>query len=351
MDYCFSFSAMPDGRWLATDPAAGVAYKLSRHAMLLLSALQSTESREAAFAGYVEATASQLDPVGFDRAVEQVLGDLRRQARPPRRQLAVSWTLLSHRWVDAAARPLQALADYRMFVLNLALSLVLFALLFARLGMPALPNTAGAVGAFMGLLSLSALFHELGHASAVKRSGHAVGSFGFGIYWIYPVFYTELFCLDALKVAERLRINLAGVHFQLMFACLLGACALLAGWPVAGLMAELIMLFTLFQLLPVGRSDGYWVLRDLSDGWGAGATRLADLLTAALTLTLVVFMFRVSVLPLAIRLAHVGGAAEVAVLLLRPSSLLVLAQVVMIAMGARSLLLRLTGVRRRSHAA
>lgn len=351
MDYCFTFSELPGGRWLATDARAGVAYKLSRHAMLLLVSLQASDSRQVAHARYCAEAGSTIDSSGFERAATQVLEQLRRQARPPRRQLAASMTVVPHWLVDMLAKPLRILVSRPVWIFNFVAGVGLFAALFAWQGMPALPDTRGAVGTFVVLLLLSALFHELGHASAIKRFGHVVGNFGIGIYWIYPVFYTELLCLDALAVRDRLWVNLAGIHFQLMFSSVIAIFALALHLPVIGLCSELITLFTAAQLLPLGRSDGYWILRDVSGSWDARLASFCRILSGIMTLALIIFMVKVSIAPLVIAMTRVGGLVPAANIIFKPSSLLVLAQIVMAIIGGWSLLTRLPWFKRPSHAA
>jgi hypothetical protein len=351
MDYCFTFSELSGERWLATDARAGVAYKLSRHAMLLLVSLQASETRRSAHARYCVEARSSIDFPAFELAAAQVLEQLRRQARPPRRQLAASMTVVPHWLVDMLAEPLRALVSRPVWILNFTIGVALFAALFAWQGMPALPDTPGAVGTFVVLLLLSALFHELGHASAIKRFGHVVGNFGVGIYWIYPVFYTELLCLDALAVGDRLWVNLAGIHFQLMFSSVVAVLALSLQLPVLGLCSELITLFTVVQLLPLGRSDGYWILLDVSGSWDVRLASFCRIFSGVMTAVLIAFMVRVSIAPLIVAMTRAGGLAPVANIIFKPSSLLVLAQTVLAIIGCRSLLARLPWFKRRSHAA
>ena len=64
---------------------------------------------------------------------------------------------------------------------------------------------------------LSLAFHECGHAR-VPVGGARPGRIGIGIYLVWPVFYTDVTDSWRLSKAGRLRTDLGGVYFNVLFA-------------------------------------------------------------------------------------------------------------------------------------
>ncbi|HEX7316265.1 MAG TPA: M50 family metallopeptidase [Pyrinomonadaceae bacterium] len=121
---------------------------------------------------------------------------------------------------------------------------------------------AGYVAVF-GLVTLSVIFHELGHATATARYGVKPGAIGFGIYFIYPALYTELGFAWLLPRARRAVIDVGGFYFQLLASVPLYAAFALTGdksYVLAIIVNDFLILFSLF---PFFKFDGYWLLSDL----------------------------------------------------------------------------------------
>lgn len=119
----------------------------------------------------------------------------------------------------------------------------------------------------MGIL-LAALVHELGHAAALWRGGYFPGGIGLGMMGILPVLTCDVSCVNLLPRRARLRVDLAGPAWQALVA---GLLALAGGWSRRGdllLASAGAWLGVAWSLVPWGRSDGYWALRDLLAGEG-----------------------------------------------------------------------------------
>ncbi len=65
----------------------------------------------------------------------------------------------------------------------------------------------------LGLVVLSAGWHEFGHAAGCTYGGARPGAMGAGIYLAYPAFYTDVTDSYRLSRGGRLRTDLAGVYF------------------------------------------------------------------------------------------------------------------------------------------
>jgi putative peptide zinc metalloprotease protein len=107
-------------------------------------------------------------------------------------------------------------------------------------------------------------FHEVGHAAALTYGGGTVRGMGAGIYLIYPAFYTDVTDNYRLGRWGRVRTDLGGIYFNLIFAAALTGLYLTTGleWVLAAV--TLLNIQTVQQLLPFVRMDGYWVLADIT---------------------------------------------------------------------------------------
>lgn len=115
-----------------------------------------------------------------------------------------------------------------------------------------------------GLLILSVGWHELGHATACRYGGARPGKIGFGIYVVWPAFYTDV--TDALKLGKggRVRTDLGGVYFNAIFALAVGGAYALTGFEPILVLILIQHMLMLYQFLPFLRLDGYHVVSDLT---------------------------------------------------------------------------------------
>jgi putative peptide zinc metalloprotease protein len=119
------------------------------------------------------------------------------------------------------------------------------------------------LGLFASITAATA-FHEIGHASACRYGGARPGVLGVGVYLVWPAFYCDVTDAYRLGRAGRLRTDLGGIYFNLIFAV-----AAAASYAVTGVEALLLVimvqhLIVLQQLIPLLRFDGYYVLTDLT---------------------------------------------------------------------------------------
>jgi len=113
------------------------------------------------------------------------------------------------------------------------------------------------------LLLCTAIWHELGHATALRHEGYPSGGVGAGMLFVIPVFFCDVTPVVALPRRGRLRVDLAGIAFQVGaggFCYGLGACTEANALCWAGLSA---LLAVGWSALPFVRTDGYWLLCDL----------------------------------------------------------------------------------------
>lgn len=116
----------------------------------------------------------------------------------------------------------------------------------------------------IGFTVLSAGLHEFGHAAACKYGGATPGAMGFGLYLVWPAFYTEVGDSYRLGRAGRLRVDLGGFYFNAIVAVASWAIWLVTGLDALLLLIAAQVLQMVRQLTPLVRFDGYHVLADLT---------------------------------------------------------------------------------------
>lgn len=128
------------------------------------------------------------------------------------------------------------------------------------------------------LFVASVVAHEFGHAAALMSYGQRPGAMGIGImYTILPVFYVNLGEAWRLPRHHRCVVNAAGVVMQLLVAGVYFLTGILLGFNESILLAAaLVSVIALVQLVPLVRSDGFWLLADALNEPRLGQMTLSD---------------------------------------------------------------------------
>ncbi|MDA2894839.1 M50 family metallopeptidase [Mycolicibacterium sp. BiH015] len=111
---------------------------------------------------------------------------------------------------------------------------------------------------------VSAGFHEFGHAAAARYGGATPGVMGFGVYLVWPAFYTDV--TDSYRLGRwgRIRTDLGGLYFNALVAVAITGLWLWLGYDALLLVVATQILQMLRQLAPLVRFDGYHVLADVT---------------------------------------------------------------------------------------
>ena len=109
----------------------------------------------------------------------------------------------------------------------------------------------------------SAAFHECGHAAGCRYGGARSGRIGVGIYLVWPSFFTNVTDSYRLSRGGRLRTDLGGLYFDLIFILALAGLYAATSSEILLLVIAITHLEMLEQLLPFVRFDGYFILSDL----------------------------------------------------------------------------------------
>jgi putative peptide zinc metalloprotease protein len=111
---------------------------------------------------------------------------------------------------------------------------------------------------------LSAGFHEFGHAAAARYGGATPGVMGFGLYLVWPAFYTDVTDSYRLGRRGRLRTDLGGLYFNAIVAVGITCLWLWLRYDALLLVVATQIIQMIRQLTPLVRFDGYHVLADLT---------------------------------------------------------------------------------------
>lgn len=122
----------------------------------------------------------------------------------------------------------------------------------------------GLMLALLGIIIVGTVFHELGHASALRYGGGEVRGIGVGLYLVYPAFYTDVTDNYRLARWEKVRTDLGGFYFNMIFGIIMVGLYALTRQDFLLLVIMLIDIEILHQTLPIARLDGYWALADLT---------------------------------------------------------------------------------------
>jgi len=123
----------------------------------------------------------------------------------------------------------------------------------------------------VSLALLSLFVHEFGHATACARFGARPHEIGFGIYLLYPAFYSDVSDAWFLTRWQRVVVDLGGIYFQAVAAAVFVGIYELTGWQPLRASLFLIVGSFVFTINPFFKFDGYWIISD-----ALGVTNLRD---------------------------------------------------------------------------
>ena len=258
----------------------GQVVQVSELLHLVVSAVDPTRTREQVADAVSGAYGRTLTPEGLTHLVENRLAplglvesadagpaDVHPRARPLL-SLALKGTLVPAGVVRVLARVLAPLF-WPPVVVAALVGLVLLDVRLVTEG-----SLIGALGqvlatpplllALFCLLTFGSLAHETGHAAACRYGGAQPGEIGFGMYLVFPAFYTDVTDSYRLSRAGRLRTDLGGLYFNVLCLLSAGGIYLATGNGLFLLVVLIMHLEMVQQLVPAVRFDGYYVLADLA---------------------------------------------------------------------------------------
>lgn len=213
-----------------------------------------------------EAIRTKLIPAGIVAPAEGTRV-VRRETRSPL-QVTLRVRLLGPAGIERVARPLATLFAPAILVPVLAAILAAHVWLYVVHGVGGsayqVLETPGLIPIVLALSLASALWHELGHAAALRYGGGRARRIGLGVYLIWPVFFTDVTESYRLGRWARVRTDLGGFYFHLIFAVGVIVAGVATGQEFLLLIVVLVNIDIARQFLPFVRLDGYWALADLT---------------------------------------------------------------------------------------
>ena len=275
----YPFDAGSDRWLLELDDAAGKTQRLAVSGLVYrtLQTMRAPVTRDALVArlrdeGWGEAALAALQPVLFDHAARRRVlvaaheADTRAPAQPRKPPyMTVMVQLFPPAVVNLLARPLSILFSPTGLVALVLASLAGLVLLLHALSQPLLFNSPTSADILAGVaIGIGVLLvHELGHAAAAWRAGARNVSVGAGWYVLFPVAYADLSEIWRYPARQRALIDIAGVLLQSATVLVLMCGYLATGHALLLASATAASLSTLWNLNPLLRLDGYWLLSDL----------------------------------------------------------------------------------------
>jgi putative peptide zinc metalloprotease protein len=241
-----------------------------RDAGQVASAVSAACGRELTVEGLHRLLTAKLEPIGLVENLDRA--PTARRSPPPRSDPLLSLrfrhTILPAHVVRACARIMAPLFRSELVVAAVA-ALVLVDVVQVRQAsfgdaLASVLATPAFLLLLLVLLSLGALVHELGHAAACAYGGAEPGVIGFGVYLVFPAFFTNVTDSYRLDRAGRIRTDLGGLYLNVWCLLVLAGAYLTTGQGIFLLVALLMHLEMLQQLIPTVRFDGYFLLSDLA---------------------------------------------------------------------------------------
>jgi len=182
--------------------------------------------------------------------------------------MLIQLPLLQGNWIKSITNKLSALYYRPLFFSVISASVLLHLYIYLYVLQPTMINPDVLLSTWNLVLlyfisSACNIFHELGHASAMKYHKLDHGPIGMGLYLIFPVLYTDVRRIWRLKRSQRTVVNLGGYYFEQYFLFTIGVLFLVTQNPLWIILFLMMDVKILFGLNPVLRFDGYYVLSDL----------------------------------------------------------------------------------------
>ena len=115
-----------------------------------------------------------------------------------------------------------------------------------------------------GGVVLATAFHEIGHATGTRYGGARPGVMGVGVYIVWPAFYTDITDSYRLGKSGRLRADMGGMYFNMIFALTVAGVYAATGFEPLLLLVVIQTFAIVQQSLPLLRLDGFYILSDLT---------------------------------------------------------------------------------------
>lgn len=171
-----------------------------------------------------------------------------------------NFTLIKEKQVKRISSCFQFL--FQKELAYLILSALCFQLCYHySMALPILEQTID-VKSLLFVTAISVLFHEIGHAAACQFYGKEISRIGGGFYLFRPVMFADVSQIWSLEKTKRIKVSLSGIYFELVFVVLFFCIHFVIDSEMALFLGYLLLTQSLWNLNPLIRSDGYWIITD-----------------------------------------------------------------------------------------
>ncbi len=180
--------------------------------------------------------------------------------------LNLSFTIFNDRILAKFVKFFYFLFNKRVAIIALFFSLTLIlTLLSLNIDLYKSFNLQESLIYFVIVMVFSVTFHEIGHATSASFFGAKHGGIGGGFYLFTPVYYADVTDIWRLSKTQRVIVNLSGMYFELIFCTFLAISSFIFNQELLMIISIFVCLHSLFNLNPFLRSDGFWILSDLTN--------------------------------------------------------------------------------------
>lgn len=182
------------------------------------------------------------------------------------RQFLYSKQLLTSEQVDCWSNKLVLLFNKHCIIVVFLCAIILDLLFFVEAPNLLVYHSSMSIFTILELLSfvlISSFIHELGHASACKYCKVQHGGIGLGIYFNFPVLYTDVTQIWSLSRKKRCLVNVAGIYFQCILLIILICFYFICVIDVLRYMVLVLNVSFFLTLNPFLKFDGYWLATDI----------------------------------------------------------------------------------------
>jgi putative peptide zinc metalloprotease protein len=120
----------------------------------------------------------------------------------------------------------------------------------------------GVLSQAYGLFLVTLLLHEFGHAAACARFGARPGAIGFTLYLTFPALYSDVSTAWKLSRWQRVAVDIGGTYFQLVLVAVYMLAYAGSHWLPLRVAVYMAIGTALFNLNPLFKFDGYWIVAD-----------------------------------------------------------------------------------------
>ncbi|MFW5804065.1 MAG: hypothetical protein ACOCWG_02420 [bacterium] len=186
--------------------------------------------------------------------------------RPKANYLKLSFELIPSKITISIANKMQFFFDWKLFnVLIIVLPIFVCSIIFF-FNTEIINGLKSAISPmfiiYIFLFGFWTFIHEFGHASACQKYGVEPGGIGFGFYLFSPVLYSDVSQAWRLPRKERIIVNIAGIYFELIAASFFIIIYLIFQIELFLIVPCFLFINTLYNLNPLIKYDGYWILSD-----------------------------------------------------------------------------------------